>query len=251
MSRIFSEVVFEPRSSGDHRLLAGLFGNVDVQHKALWRLFDLPAGAPRPFLYHLRVDDRARDPGRVAFWMLSDTPPKATDGRWRVRHKTYAPAFRVGQRLSFELRVAPSVSRVDPRRAPRAGRKVPRSSRFDPVAAAISAQPPGPSRAEERQRWMNYKLAEWLHDKAGRCGFTWSEPGKFSVVRYEQISEARGGNDELTFSIADFRGKLIVTDAAAFTQAAIHGIGHQRAFGCGMLLLRPAVSAHDDDAEDD
>lgn len=251
MNRIFSEAVFEPKSSGDYRLLAGLIGNVDAQHKALWQLFDRPAGEPRPFLYHLRVDEHVRAPQRVSFWMLSDTPPVASDARWRVRHKSYAPAFRAGQRLRFELRIPPSVSRVDPRRAPRPGRQMPRSSRFDPVAAAVNAQPPGPLRAQERQRWMDYKLAEWLHEKGGRSGFTWNDPSKVSVMRYEQVNEARGERGTLAFSIADFCGELTVTDAAAFAHSALHGIGHQRAFGCGLLLLRPASSPHDTDEADD
>lgn len=251
MSRIFSEAVFQPQSSGDYRLLAGLVGNVDVQHKSLWRLFDRQAGEPRPFLYHLRIDDHARDVRRASFWMLSDTPPVAPDTRWRVRHKPYAPTFRVGQRLRFELRIPPSVSRVDPRRAPRSGRHVPRSSRFDPVAAAVNAQPPGPLRAQERQRWMDYKLAEWLHGKANRCGFTWSDPAKVAVMRYEHVNEPRGDRGVLAFSIADFSGELMVTDAAEFARTALHGMGHQRAFGCGLLLLRPALRTQDTDDPDE
>jgi CRISPR system Cascade subunit CasE len=40
-----------------------------------------------------------------------------------------------------------------------------------------------------------------------------------------------------------FSGLLQVEDAAAFTALLARGIGRHRAFGFGMLLLKPATSA--------
>jgi len=239
MSAYFSEAVFRPTAAADFRELARLGSDVDVQHKTLWGLFPSPAGTTRPFLYRQRVDDETQDGNSARFWLLSNAPPEAPDLRWRIRSKQYSPVFREGQRLRFELRVAPSVTRIDPRQAVRPGKRVPRSTRFDPVAVALAALP-GQERAMERQRWVDGKLALWLHDKAMRCGFTWSDPDRVCVVRYEAASQERSARENLRFSIADFRGELEVTDAAAFTQAALHGVGHQRSFGCGLLLLRPA-----------
>ena len=36
----------------------------------------------------------------------------------------------------------------------------------------------------------------------------------------------------------DFTGKLTVLDAAKFGAALTQGIGHAKAFGCGLLLVR-------------
>lgn len=239
MSAYFSEASFRPVTAADYRELARLGSDVDVQHKALWRLFPSPAGTARPFLYRQRNDDETRDSTGARFWLVSSTLPEAPDARWSIRAKRYSPVFHKGQRLRFELRVAPSVTRVDPRRAVKPGKRVPRSARFDPVAVAVAALP-AEERAAERQRWVDGKLASWLHGKAARCGFAWHDPGSVSVVRYEAASQERSRRENLRFSIADFRGELEVTDTAAFTRTALHGVGHQRSFGCGLLLLRPA-----------
>jgi len=245
MSAYFSEASFRPATSADYRELAKLGSDVDVQHKTLWRLFPSPVGTARPFLYRQRLDDESQDDNCARFWLVSSAMPEAPDARWRIRSKRYSPVFRKGQRLRFELRVAPSVTRVDPRQAVKPGKRVPRSTRFDPVAVAVAALP-AQERATERQRWVDGKLASWLLDKAARCGFAWHDSESVSVVRYEAASQERSRRENLRFSIADFRGELEITDVTAFTRAALHGIGHQRSFGCGLLLLRPA---HYDDSD--
>lgn len=248
MTQYFSEAVFKPGSPADWRDLASLNSDVDVQHKALWRLFARPPGTPRPFVYRQRIDDTASGERSARFWLLSDAPPQSPDTRWQLRTKRYAPRFHNGQRLRFELRIAPSVSRVDPRRAVPAGKRVPPSTRFDPVALALMALP-RELRAEERKRWVDEKLALWLRDKAARCGFTWADAADVTLVRYEPVTQARSRRENVRFSIADFSGELEVTDADAFTAAALQGVGHQRGFGCGLLLLKP-VRARDDEEDD-
>ena len=248
MSRYFSEAVFRPGSPADARELGLLNSDVDMQHKTLWRLFSCPPGTPRPFLYRQRIDEAASGDRGARFWLLSDAPPQAPDVRWQVRTKRYAPRFRNGQRLRFELRIAPSVSRVDPRRPTPAGKRVPPSTRFDPVALALMALPES-ERAGERRRWIDGKLALWLRDKAARCGFTWPD-ADVTLVRYEPATQARSRRENVRFSVADFSGTLEVTDVDAFTAAALQGIGHQRGFGCGLLLLKPARERDDEDGND-
>lgn len=251
MSRYFSEAVFRPGSSpGDYRELASLNGNVDCQHKLLWQLFPNPPETPRPFLYRHRIEDTVLDQRCARFWLLSEQAPTAPDSRWQLRSKRYAPQFRNGQRLRFELRTSPSVARVDPKRSPRPGRQIPRSSRFDPVALALAALPKE-QRAAERQRWIDEKLALWLREKAARCGFDCNQTSPVIVQRYEPVEQPRDKGGDLRFSIADFSGELEVTDAERFTQAALNGLGHQRGFGCGLLLLRPTRNSLDDDEDED
>ena len=40
--------------------------------------------------------------------------------------------------------------------------------------------------------------------------------------------------------LATVHGTMTVTDPAAFAQLLAHGVGRHRAYGYGMLLLRPA-----------
>ena len=42
---------------------------------------------------------------------------------------------------------------------------------------------------------------------------------------------------------AVMRGILTITDSDAFSELLAHGIGRHRAYGYGMLLLRPATGA--------
>ena len=76
---------------------------------------------------------------------------------------------------------------------------------------------------------------DWLLDRAGRIGCTFDEPS----LRAEGYTQHRGKADELRFSSVDFSGGLTVADAAAFTAALSRGLGHAKAFGCGLLLVKP------------
>lgn len=252
MNRYFSEAIFRPDNSRpqDYRELALLNGNLDQQHKLLWQLFPNPPDTPRPFLYRHRLDDAVVGRHCARFWLLSEQLPTAPDSRWQLRSKRYAPQFRNGQCLRFELRTSPSVARVNPRLAPRPGRQIPRSSRFDPVALALAALPKE-QRAAERQRWIDEKLALWLREKAARCGFDCNHLSPVTVLRYEPVDQPRDKGGDLRFSIADFSGELEVTDAQQFAQTALNGLGHQRGFGCGLLLLRPTQTCRDSAPEDE
>lgn len=58
------------------------------------------------------------------------------------------------------------------------------------------------------------------------------------MVRYQRIVVARGDR-ALEGPDATFQGILTVTRPDAFTTMLAHGVGRHRAFGYGMLLLRP------------
>jgi CRISPR system Cascade subunit CasE len=49
----------------------------------------------------------------------------------------------------------------------------------------------------------------------------------------------KGGN-RISFSSIDCSGCLTVTDTARFESALMKGVGPAKAFGCGLLLIRPA-----------
>ncbi|MEA2080768.1 MAG: type I-E CRISPR-associated protein Cas6/Cse3/CasE [Pseudomonadota bacterium] len=48
------------------------------------------------------------------------------------------------------------------------------------------------------------------------------------------------GGKEINFSTLDYSGLLTVTDPELFKAALFQGIGPAKAFGCGLLLVRPA-----------
>ncbi|MFC3997443.1 type I-E CRISPR-associated protein Cas6/Cse3/CasE [Nocardiopsis sediminis] len=51
------------------------------------------------------------------------------------------------------------------------------------------------------------------------------------------------GRNKITISAVRYDGRLVVTDAAAFTDAVRSGIGRAKAYGCGMLSLAPIAPA--------
>jgi len=51
-------------------------------------------------------------------------------------------------------------------------------------------------------------------------------------------AQHRGKRGQISISTVDFAGQLTVTDPVALKQALFDGIGHAKAFGCGLLLVR-------------
>ena len=60
---------------------------------------------------------------------------------------------------------------------------------------------------------------------------------KLQVDAYKQ-SKAGKRDHNIRFSAVDFAGELIVSNPELFQIALLNGIGHAKAFGCGLLLVR-------------
>ena len=77
---------------------------------------------------------------------------------------------------------------------------------------------------------------EWLQVRAVAHGF---KVENVSVDAYQQnIAGAR----EIRFSTVNFSGELLVTDPERFQRVLFSGLGHAKAFGCGLLLVRNTES---------
>jgi CRISPR system Cascade subunit CasE len=85
--------------------------------------------------------------------------------------------------------------------------------------------------------------AEWLDRVAKRNGFEVAltdeeaPQHKLQVDAYEQ-SVAVKRLHHIRFSTVDFSGELLVTNPPLFNLALYNGLGHAKAFGCGLLLVR-------------
>lgn len=173
------------------------------------------------------------------------------------------PPFAAGQRLGFRTRVCPvvRVGRHHPRFAPGAEvdpylaeveRHLADRERADPftpssllklqVAAAL------PTREDVYRAW----LAERLSGAASlgsvrltsvRDARLWrrGEPGPGPAQAMHGHPRARhGARTVIGRRDAVFEGTLEVSDAEAFRAVLARGVGRHRAFGFGMVLLRPA-----------
>lgn len=177
--------------------------------RTLWRL-DTP-GVATVHLYVL-------SPGRPDLTHLIEQAGwPTTQQAWETRD--YDPLLQSlvpGQRWAFRLTANPTHS----------GRKTPD--------------------AKETQRFAYLREAEqvqWLAGRAGQHGFAVAtqQDGEPNLrLHRRQTLTFKRGMHQVTLATATYDGVLQVTEADAFRRALTNGIGHARAYGCGLLTLAAA-----------
>ena len=91
----------------------------------------------------------------------------------------------------------------------------------------------------ERKREQVY--AEWLSAKMTRSGGASLDVEATKLVSFQRTQSVRKLHTRHSEGPdAVMRGTLTVADPAAFAALLARGIGRHRAYGYGMLLLRPA-----------
>lgn len=186
----------------------------DAGHRLIWSLFGGAPDAQRDFLYRATSDR--------TFMVISARAPSANDAVWNLRSKPYDPSLTEGQRLGFSLRVNPSISLSQPDRRP--------SRRVDIFQYHQRAHP-GPLDMEEREQLA----ADWLAQKLAAHGAELDR----GCVQLSGLSSLRLTPKRATLTTIDMDGALTVTDPDALHAALHQGIGHGKAYGLGLLLLRP------------
>lgn len=206
-------------------------GGAYETHQWLWRFMPAPPGTARRFLFRRRDVD-----GLPRFYVVSEREPVAPTAHWQVHSKPYAPELTAGDYLAFDLRANPVVTTRNA-----AGR----AARHDVVMQAKTQL------LKERglSRWAEWvtpdrpllpdlvqtSCRDWLLKRSDALGATLD----VESLRVEGYEQHRGKAGELRFSTVDFSGHIEVRDASALRQALFTGVGHAKAFGCGLLLVRP------------
>lgn len=206
-------------------------GGAYLEHQWLWRFLPAPPGTARSFVFRRRDVE-----GLPRFYVVSDREPVAPSAFWQVHSKPYAPSLSAGDRLAFDLRANPVVTTRNA-----AGK----SARHDVVMQEKTRL----LKEYRLTRWADWPASErpalpdlvhrscsqWLHARCERLGMAVDPPS----LRIEGYEQHRGKQGELRFSSVDFSGNLQVVDADALRRALYGGVGHAKAFGCGLLLLQP------------
>jgi len=211
------------------------------EHQLLWRFFPAPDGSKRDFLFR-REDTQS---SRPRFYVVSKRPASSPGTAWSVQTRPYRPILEAGDRLRFILRANPVV----------AVRRDDKLIRHDVVMhekKRLLAEKGLRTWSDlpENERPPLYKLVReacqvWLEKRAAGKGFAFdSGDENFAVDAYQPLrlhSANKGKHDkEIQFTSVDFSGILTVTDPKHFFQKALmEGIGPAKAFGCGLLLVRP------------
>lgn len=215
-----------------HCLLAESFG--DLAPKP-FRLI-LPRGGPTGVFYGYGRSDA--DALREVADIYADPLQSRVIPVSEIDSKTMPSAWWVGQRLGFEVRLRPVVRRAREDADHR-------HREMDAFQAEADRHPKGRMPLSREQVY-----ADWLSDRftipfpegsvrrrGASLDLTHTRLVSFQRTRaYRKAGDTRysEGPDAL------MRGILTITDSEAFAALLAKGVGRHRAYGFGMLLLRPA-----------
>lgn len=219
-------------------------------HALLAALFDHGADpdarlAPKPFavgdpqrstldvlgyckVSHERLTERAEQFADPLAWracQMSDIVSRPMPGE-----------FASGTRLGFTARVCPTrrVKSVN-------GAPVDQAEVDAFLARTTTAGPEGNLDRETVYR-------EWLAKELGRDGGATLEGAAMTQFRLRRLLRRTQGDARVARHTerpdVTFEGVLTVADPGAFSRVLARGLGRHRAFGFGMILLRPAAPHH-------
>lgn len=206
------------------RFLTQVAGGPYRIHQALWELFNSDPDAQRDFLFHQQGRDDA-----LSFLLLSRRSPKDNQGLWHIETKKFAPLLQPGDRLAFSVRINPVVKRRNSQ-----GKQQRHDLVMDLKKSAKDSD------LEQTQADQVQQAAHlWLSAREQQYGYQLDSDSLIGGAYRKWRFTGKGGRP-ISYSSIDCSGQLSVTDPNAFTTALMNGIGPAKAFGCGLLLIRPA-----------
>ena len=156
----------------------------------------------------------------------------------RLTSKTMPRDWSVGQRLGFDVCVRP-VRRLHKDLVTPAGKFL-RGAELDAfLSEALHRYPNSREGMAAAQRSREQVYLDWLIERLAPAAEVDRQASR--LVRFQRTRVSRGeraheGPD------AVFHGTLTVTEPHAFSDLLARGVGRHRAYGYGMLLLRPPNS---------
>ncbi|MDE0029940.1 MAG: type I-E CRISPR-associated protein Cas6/Cse3/CasE [Deltaproteobacteria bacterium] len=154
----------------------------------------------------------------------------------RLESKAMPDAWVEGRRLGFDVRVRP-VRRLknDVAGSQTALRRGAELDAFH--VEALRRHPDKPDGMEQDGQTRETVYLDWLAERFGSAAELDREATR--LVRFQRLRVSRG-NAGPEGPDATFHGALTVTDPEQFKTLLAKGVGRHRAYGFGMLLLRPA-----------
>ncbi len=221
-------------------------------HQHLWTLFSIAKDQKRDFLY--RRDESSKWP---KFYAVAPREPKDESGLWNIESHPYDPKLKNGQLLSFSLLVNPVVSKLSGSVRANSKKHWKKVIRCDVVMDAKNKLKKQGKKYIDEKYWGNFLNEigyKWLSSrmpvisnntgkkdiKLDDFGFI-IKPKEINVDSYRQIQFYKRGNGKpVKISTLNFSGILTVTNPEIFIKKALYsGIGPAKAFGCGLLLVKP------------
>ncbi len=218
-----------------HILLSAMFGKGVLQP---FRVF----AAERRRKAALYAYSRA-DQGELRRMAAAVAPPdcEAVVDPRRLRTKAMPVRFREGQRFGFDLRLRPVRRLRNDLPDPQLGASLRGGSEVDAFRLElIRRSPQGPIEREGRSaagasftRESVYE--EWLAERLGAA----ASVEHCEMVAFQRTRVIRGDNRGPEGPDSTLHGTMVVTSEDEFAGVLRRGVGRHRAYGYGMLLLRP------------
>ncbi|HTV81616.1 MAG TPA: type I-E CRISPR-associated protein Cas6/Cse3/CasE [Acidobacteriaceae bacterium] len=224
MSHYFSRVQMRRRSqmpAGERDWLTAhaTDGEAELDHALLWTLFTGDRTA-RDFVF--RREQPCGDGRAAVSYLVVSARRPVENGFFAVQSKPYAPRIAAGEYLCFSLRANPVVSRKEDGKA----------HRHD-VLMDVKKQAAEPAERKER---MDAAAREWLVRRAPHWGLA-VQTETVRMDGYRQMA-LPGKGRKAGFSTLDYSGLATVTDAELLRCALTAGVGHERSYGCGLLMVK-------------
>ena len=207
------------------RELAKLQRNgVYASHQLIWQLFS--NDEERSFLY--REEKGAT--GMPEFYVLSKTEPQARLPIFSCVTKVFEPKLEKGQRLSFKLRVNPTVCVKG---------EDGKQRRHDVMMQAKYNVKDELSDVKSLKMHMEKAAISWLNNekRLDEWGITLDFQPTIDGYTQHKVQKKR---HQIQFSSVDYQGMLTVQDPLKFINQYAKGFGRAKGMGCGLMMIKRA-----------
>ena len=158
----------------------------------------------------------------------------------KMRSKRVPTAFEIGRRLGFDARLRPVRRLRQDLPDPQAGRLLSKSQEVDAFRLEVIRRFPhgwaDPGAAASKNGVTRQSVyTEWLTERFGDA----VSVEQCNLVAFRRSRAIRGTERCPEGPDATLHGTFAVSNPKAFAQILRNGVGRHRAYGYGMLLLRP------------
>jgi CRISPR system Cascade subunit CasE len=198
--------------------------NLYHDHQLVWKLFPQRPEASRDFLFREEQKNK-----HLCYYLVSRRKPEALIGL-EIQTKIYSPQIEAGDSYSFSLRANPVITRKSAERKNSVQHDVLMDAKRNSTNLNLSEI--------DRLDFIKKRTIEWLRLKSEKNGFSF-DSSEVTFDQYRQHTLYKKNEQQIKFSTVDFFGILKVENKVNFREALFNGIGKKRAFGCGLLLIKP------------
>ena len=197
---------------------------VYASHQLIWQLFT--NDAERSFLYREEIGAT----GMPEFYVLSKTEPQANLPIFSSVTKVFEPKLDKGQRLSFKLRVNPTVC-VKGEGGKQRRHDVMMQAKYSVKNELLDAQKLKMHMEQAAIGWLSNekRLDEW--------GITLDCQPSIDGYTQHKVQKKR---HQIQFSSVDYQGMLTVQNPLKFINQYAKGFGRAKGMGCGLMMIKRA-----------